>query len=322
MVKYKRITLITITTLLCSAFMMNAQTATPSQPKKSQPVVNKESKLTADRVKPAAGIVTVDSMLIKMALEAEEFLCPSNELYGGRWNHNSVKAYSDMTLPSNYEIKVSDFVMPVEGRITSKYGPRRRRMHRGVDLSLAKGDTVVAAFDGKVRVKSFEKRGYGYYVVLRHHNGLETVYGHFSKILVDQDEYVKAGQAIGLGGSTGRSSGPHLHFEMRFLGQDINPEHIIDFKNSCPKDDVYVFNKTKATRTTPTTSVASSDSNQNKEQGAAPAPKTKYKYHTIKQGDTLGQIARRYGTTVNKLCKLNNLRPTSTLKLGRKIKVS
>lgn len=321
MVKNKRITLITITALLCSAFMLNAQTATPSQPKKSQPVANNESKLTADRVKPAAGIVTVDSMLIKMAMEAEEFLCPSNELYGGRWCHERVKAYSDMTLPSNYEIKVSDFVMPIEGRITSKYGPRRRRMHRGVDLSLAKGDTVVAAFDGKVRVKSFERKGYGYYVVLRHHNGLETVYGHFSKILVDQDEYVKAGQAIGLGGSTGRSSGPHLHFEMRFLGQDINPEHIVDFKNSCPKDDIYVFNKTKATKTTPNnTSVASSS--QSKEQGTATPTARPSKYHTIKQGDTLGQIARRYGTTVNKLCKLNNLKPTTTLKLGRKIKVS
>lgn len=130
-------------------------------------------------------------------------------------------------------------------RITSKYGPRRRRMHKGIDLKVLKGDTIRAAFNGKVRIKAFERRGYGYYVVLRHPNGLETIYGHLSKILVEENQIVRAGETIGLGGNTGRSTGSHLHFETRFLGQAINPAEIIDFENGVPHQDTYVFHNVK-----------------------------------------------------------------------------
>lgn len=109
---------------------------------------------------------------------------------------------------------------------TSNYGWRRRRMHRGVDLSLHIGDTIRAAFSGKVRLTRYERRGYGYYVIIRHGNGLETIYGHLSKFLVKPDQIVKVGEPIALGGNTGRSTGPHLHFETRYLGMDINPNKI------------------------------------------------------------------------------------------------
>ena len=129
--------------------------------------------------------------------------------------------------------------------MTSNYGyrPRFRRVHKGIDLNLAVGDTVRAAFSGKVRLTKYERKGYGYYVVLRHENGMETVYGHLSRFLVKPDQYVRAGEPIALGGNTGRSTGPHLHFETRYLGIAINPAAIIDFENKVPPKDIFAFDK-------------------------------------------------------------------------------
>ena len=126
---------------------------------------------------------------------------------------------------------MTGFRMPTEHtKITSKFGPRRRRMHNGLDIKVYIGDTIRAAFSGKVRMVKYERRGYGKYVVIRHENGLETVYGHLSKQIVDENQYVEAGEPIGLGGNTGRSTGSHLHFETRFLGQAINPALLFDFE--------------------------------------------------------------------------------------------
>lgn len=191
--------------------------------------------------------------------------------------------------------------------VTSKYGPRRRRMHRGIDLKVQKGDTIRAAFSGKIRIRNFERRGYGYYLVVRHPNGLETVYGHLSKFLVERDEIVKAGQPIGLGGNTGRSTGSHLHFETRFLGQAINPAEIIDFENSVPRQDIFVFRNVKINGRK--SNIYTSSNNQ-------------MVYHRVKSGDTLGKIARMYGMTVNELCRLNGLKSTSTLRIGQSIRCS
>ena len=150
-----------------------------------------------------------------------------------------------MTIPQTANIDVTGYVHPIKGRVTSNYGyrPRFRRMHKGIDLGLSVGDTIVAAFDGKIRIAKFERRGYGYYLVIRHDNGLETVYGHLSRFLVKPDQYVRAGEPIALGGNTGRSTGPHLHFETRFMGLAINPAAIIDFENYVPHKDVFAFNK-------------------------------------------------------------------------------
>lgn len=148
-----------------------------------------------------------------------------------------------MEIPTVKDIDVSTYVPPVPGAITSNYGyrPRFRRVHRGTDLRLSIGDTVVSAFDGKVRLTKYEGRGYGYYVVIRHDNGMETVYGHLSKFLVKPNQRVKAGEPIALGGNTGRSTGPHLHFETRFMGLPINPAAIIDFENGVPHKDIFTF---------------------------------------------------------------------------------
>lgn len=168
-----------------------------------------------------------------------------NELFNYNFESQSVNAYAGLEVPATQNIDVTGFVVPVRGQLTSPYGwrPRFGRMHRGVDLNLHVGDSVVSAFDGKVRVVKYEAGGYGHYIVVRHDNGLETVYGHLSRTLVRPGQRVRAGQLIAKGGNTGRSTGPHLHFETRFMGLAINPEAIIDFENKVTHKDVFTFDK-------------------------------------------------------------------------------
>lgn len=168
-----------------------------------------------------------------------------NELFNYNFSAQTVNAYSGLEIPSSRNIDVTGYVPPVRGQLTSPYGWRARfgRMHRGVDLNLRTGDSVVSAFEGKVRLVKYEAGGYGHYVVIRHPNGLETVYGHLSRTLVRPGQLVRAGQLIGKGGSTGRSTGPHLHFETRFMGLAVNPEAIIDFTNHVTHKDVFTFDK-------------------------------------------------------------------------------
>ena len=288
-------------------------TSNPVQHEQTHQLMNQQvSELMADRV---GFKKELSDKLIEMEeleeLEAnEELMFPADELYG-EWTNEWVNPFrgKKIDMPDSCLIDCSTFVLPLDTmtHITSKYGPRRRRMHRGIDLKVQKGDTIRAAFSGKIRIRNFERRGYGYYLVLRHPNGLETVYGHLSKFLVNVNDVVKAGQPIGLGGNTGRSTGSHLHFETRFLGQAINPAEIIDFENSTPYQDPYVFRNVKIRGKK--TNIYTSSSDQ-------------MVYHRVKSGDTLGKIARMYGTTVNQLCRLNGLKSTSTLRIGQSIRCS
>lgn len=272
------------------------------------------------------------------AVEEVFDLFPTLDLYadwaeGALWDNKG-------NIPATMDIDVSSFVAPTKGLITSPFGWRKRRMHKGVDLKVYVGDTIRAAFDGKVRIKKYERRGYGYYYVIRHNNGLETVYGHLSRQLVAEDAIVKAGQPIALGGNTGRSTGPHLHFEMRFMGIALDPSDIVDFDTFKPKDNVYAFkrgqaewaqankgrrgaryserggrnniNINKETASNKKNSKGNNNNNASSSSGG--------NIHRVKQGDTLSAIARKYGTTVSKLCKLNGIRADKTLQLGQKIK--
>lgn len=243
---------------------------------------------------------------------------PELDIYTEGWDSGLVNAYAGAEVPDTKVIDVTNFCMPTLGYVTSPYGYRRRfrRMHKGIDLKVQTGDTIRAAFDGKVRLTRYERRGYGYYVILRHENGLETVYGHLSKFLVDPNQYVKAGDPIALGGNTGRSTGSHLHFETRYMGYAINPAAIFDFENHTTHTDQFTFNKSsykdsrnyapaKRTKSTKGTAVASSGANTVK----------------VRKGDTLGKIAIANGTTVAKLCALNGISKTTKLSIGRAIKV-
>lgn len=247
-------------------------------------------------------IELLDSLILEEAIAEEEDMFPADDLYTS-WTNERVNPYKGVQIPDTFNIDCTSFVMPFEGKVTSRFGPRRYRQHKGIDIKVQTGDTIVAAFDGKVRIRNYERRGYGYYLVIRHNNGLETVYGHLSKFLVKENDVIKAGQPIALGGNTGRSTGSHLHFETRFLGIALNPEEIIDFQNFVPHKDAYTFIKKKATL--PVYGTPNSEG---------------IVYHKIRQGDSLSKIAKKYGTTVARLCKLNKLSTSSILRVGRSIR--
>lgn len=205
--------------------------------------------------------------------------------------------------------------MPMEKTpITSNFGFRGYRWHYGTDLDLNTGDSVLAAFDGIVRIAKWDGGGYGNYVVVRHYNGLETLYGHFSKTLVQVGQYVKAGEVVGLGGSTGRSTGPHLHYEVRYQGNPIDPENLYDFPESILKEKDFeitaaLFNYlTDAKKRTASSSRTSSSARR-------------AVYHKVKSGESLYSIGRKYGVSVNDLAKMNGMSQKSKLPIGKNLRV-
>ncbi len=229
-------TLFTVTT----AFTAGAQRRLPAEH------TGQHNSLLA-RQMPSANPFKIEnnSVLFNQVKEREDANYDGDELFEENWDSQYVNAYAGAVIPDKADIDVSEYVAPVNGRVTSNYGYRSRfrRVHYGTDLKLNIGDTVRAAFSGKIRLTKYEGKGYGYYVVIRHPNGLETVYGHLSRFLVKPNQTVKAGQPIALGGNTGRSTGPHLHFEARYMGIPINPAAIFDFENGVPHKDVFAFDK-------------------------------------------------------------------------------
>ena len=251
---------------------------------------------------------TVDSLALQKQIRAEQSEYPALSLYPN-WNNQYVHAYGNAIIPETYTIDLTGFHMPTPStKITSPFGPRWRRMHNGLDLKVNIGDTIVAAFDGKVRIVKYERRGYGKYVVIRHDNGLETVYGHLSKQLVEENQLVKAGEVIGLGGNTGRSTGSHLHFETRFLGIAINPIYMFDFPKQDIVADTYTFRKTKGVKRAGSHDTQVADGT--------------IRYHKVKSGDTLSRIAKLRGVSISTLCKLNRIKPTTTLRIGQVLRCS
>ena len=252
---------------------------------------------------------------------------PEIDIYTESWNSQAVNPYAGMDVADNVRIDVSEYSMPVPGYITSPYGYRKRfrRQHKGVDLKLHVGDTVRAAFSGKVRLTRYDRRGYGYYVIVRHHNGLETVYGHLSKFLVKPNQDIKVGEPIALGGNTGRSTGPHLHFETRYMGYPINPMAIFDFPNQTTHTDFYTFSKrtyTQARDYSPNANVQYAEKwlKTNKPKNTYSSTGTK-KTHRVRRGDSLGKIASKYGTSVNSLCRLNGISRSTKIQVGKVLRV-
>lgn len=250
---------------------------------------------------------------------------PEEDIYQEGWNSNLVNSYKNSIIPDKKVINVSEFSMPHLGYVTSPYGyrPRFRRMHKGIDIKVQIGDTIRAAFDGKVRLTKYERSGYGYYVIVRHDNGLETVYGHLSRFLVKPDQYVKAGQPIALGGNTGRSTGSHLHFETRFMGFAINPSAIFDFANKTTHTDYFTFDKRTyqdgrdySPSSDKARYVASSKGKSNSYKSTA--SKVTYK---VRRGDSLSKIANQHGVSINNLCKLNGISKSTKLQPGKVLRV-
>ena len=234
-----------------------------------------------------------------IALPSDASAIPANNLYN-IWSNELVDPYNvDVTkITDTTVINLSGYIQPVIGHIYSDFGWRKWRWHYGTDIKLQIGDTVRCSFNGLVRIAK-RSRTFGNYIVVRHNNGLETIYGHLSKICVNVNQPVKAGETLGLGGSTGHSTGPHLHYEVRFLGNNINPNDIIDFQNSCLRSDSLFlcqkqFDYINEIR--------------------------KIRYYVVRQGDTLGRISMRYGTSIANLCKLNKISRTKLLRIGQRIR--
>lgn len=216
------------------------------------------------------------------------------------WNDTKINPYqvSLVDMKDTVKIDMSSFFTPVQSYVTSNFGFRRWRHHYGIDLKVHRGDSVYNAFDGVVRITK-RARDYGYYVLVRHFNGLETLYAHLNKITVNPGDTLKAGVPVGLGGNTGRSTGYHLHFEVRYLGNPINPNDIIDFQSFTLKNQILVLN--------------AQHFEYKKEID-------KIRFWIVRSGDTLGRISQRTGISIAKLCSINGIRRTSILRIGQRIR--
>lgn len=258
----------------------------------------------------------LDTLALRSVIEREEAEAPSSVLYP-EWSNKY--AHRETALPDSFRINLRGFHMPCESRVvTSNYGARWGRMHKGIDIKVYIGDTIRAAFSGKVRIVRYEAAGYGKYVVIRHNNGLETVYGHMSAWLVEENQTVKAGQPIGLGGNTGRSTGSHLHFETRLCGMAINPTTFFDFVNQDVVADSYLFRKANYRREL--ASASRNLRNSARRQGASESmdsENTVTHYHKVVAGETLSSIARKRNTTVDQICKMNHISKNVKVRPGQ-----
>ncbi len=277
-------------------------------------------------------MTAVDTIMLRNITMREELESPSADLYA---NWDNKYAHRATELPETYKIDLRHFTMPTTSRvITSNFGSRWGRQHKGLDIKVYIGDTIRAAFSGKVRIVRYERGGYGKYIVIRHNNGLETIYGHLSKQLVEENQEVRSGEVIGLGGNTGRSTGSHLHFETRLCGVALNPALMFDFRAQDVTGDYYAFNKetydnesTNATRlrgkqdsSTYASTNSSDDYATNKRTTSGLTDQISY--HKVKKGETLDRIAKKRGVTVEKICKLNHITKTMRLRPGQILRYS
>lgn len=248
--------------------------------------------------------------------------------YDGIWENENIfpYRYNLSQMPQRVEFLLTngldaDFAMPCIGEVTSNFGRRWGRHHNGIDVDLETGDAVFAAFEGKVRCALYSP-SFGYLVVVRHYNGLETFYAHLSALMVRPNDNVKAGTIIGLGGTTGRSTGSHLHFEVRYKGQPFDPSLIINFEEERLRKNTFTVDRYFFSSDNPN-SIEDSHSNGggHSHRKTSKASKATAKYHTIKKGDTLIEIAQHNRTSVRKLCALNRISSRTTLAIGRKVRV-
>jgi len=228
---------------------------------------------------------------------------PASQYYG-KWDTYNTHPYSESLSSNDTSIELvlikpgERYVPPVIGLITSNFGDGRN--HSGLDIDLQVWDTVVSAFEGVVRIARTHG-GYGRVVVIRHYNGLETLYAHLHRIKVVTGQKVRAGELLGLGGSSGRSSGSHLHFEARFKGKPLNPRNFIDYRNNELVNDTVVLNKTRWSYSV--------------------VPKG-LKYHRVVKGEFLYLISKQYGISISRLCELNGITRNSILRVGQKLRIS
>lgn len=239
---------------------------------------------------------------------------PAYDLYNQEWNNEHIRIrkteipFLNDTLQFLLVNDTSQFVYPLlSNKVCSPYGFRRNNMHTGIDIKASLNDSIVSCFDGVVRMAKVYS-GYGKVVVIRHYNGLETVYAHLNRIVVKNGQKVSAGQFIGLAGRTGRATTEHLHFEVRFLYEHFNPTFMIDFEQKQLLSDTLILTPQKMKiKSNVTTTTANVPLNAD--------------YHIVKKGDTLYGISRKYGISLKQILQLNHIEETSILHIGQKIKL-
>jgi len=273
----------------------------------------------------------VDTLALRDILHKEQSGSPSAQLYKD-WSNKY--AHRATQLPDSFLINLRHFCMPTTSKvITSNFGRRWGRMHKGLDIKVYIGDTIRAAFSGKVRIVRYEAKGYGNYVVIRHHNGLETIYGHMSKHLVEENQTVKAGDPIGLGGNTGRSTGSHLHFETRLCGVALNPALMFDFRNQDVTGDTYMFRSSTYDHESELANrqmgveedenlTASTTKNNRQSESDEIMDSGNIQYHKVQRGETLYTIAKKRNISVEKLCKLNRITTRMRIRPGQILRYS
>ncbi len=228
-------------------------------------------------------------------------------------NGNDLLAMTDTICIPLTDSMHPDFVLPHNGIVTSTYKQRGKRFHYGTDVDVITGDTLKSCFDGVVRYADYSSGGYGNLVIIRHYNGIETYYAHLNKILVKTNQEVNAGDIIGHGGTTGRSTGSHLHFEMRFFGNALDPEKVIDFANKKLISDSLdmhkeLFHYKRSYQYRPAANQLATNNGDKS-------------YHRIRSGDSLYALALRNKTTVKTICDLNGISSTKILKIGQRIRI-
>ncbi|CAM1340301.1 peptidoglycan DD-metalloendopeptidase family protein [Tenacibaculum amylolyticum] len=243
--------------------------------------------------------------------------------FNRNWDTIHFNPYNKTEISFPFEISFLDssYASPIPRKhvITSRYGWRRGRSHRGIDIDLITGDDVYSILDGKVRYVGYHA-GHGKTIVVRHYNGLETVYAHLSKYDVKVNTVVKKGQLIGKGGNTGRSRGSHLHLEVRYNGVDVNPEHVFNFKDNTKirSKNVWVTEDWA----TPYYHVSTRQSNLvilDSYEKATAYKKRKRQVYIVKRGDTLSRIAYKNSVSIRRICKANKIKRSSTLKIGQRL---
>ena len=295
---------------------------------------------TLDTGNPAVKVVLYNNGTYRYVKDPA--LVAADSVFTECWDARAVNPYRSAPdpIPDKFAIWVVDsldsYVCPNITHPRSLYGYRHGRRHQGIDLPYPTGTPVPAAFDGKVRISDYVG-GYGNLVVIRHANGLETFYGHLNERKVESGDWVNAGDIIGLGGSTGRSTGPHLHFETRYRGAAFDPAWLIDFETGTLRhrlltirdwyfnpnqryvqnvdDEDEIFRSDEEDRVLAEEAAKKAAAERAAKEAAA------IRYHTIRSGDTLSSIAKKYHTSVKELCRLNNMKQTTTLRVGKKIRV-
>ncbi len=264
-----------------------------------------------------------DKAFVKAHQIIEDTIPQPIDIKAEHWNTTVYNPFKNevVTYPIQLKFKDSSYSSPISRHkvVTSRFGWRKGRAHKGIDIDLVTGDSVYAMFDGIVRFAKYNT-GHGRTVIVRHYNGLETVYAHLSKYGVKANDTVRSGQYIGKGGVSGNARGSHLHLVVNYKGVAIHPEYLFNFDthNTIKAQELWVTKKW--TRPYMHNSRRSSrfDLITNEEEALASITNQK-KIYIVQRGDTLSKISLKNNTSIAAICRSNYIKKNAIIKVGQKL---